>query len=240
MGASIRESGLTPGWARALLWTPFLLLGGSFLLLLPRTTRPAMLWLLEEDHPVETLTFVFLFAGGVVGLALARTLRRRGEKFWVWGFYLVFSVGLFLVAMDEIAWGQRVLGFRTPEAIRAVNRQGETTFHNIGDLQGRSEWLRLAFGLGGIVGVLLSFRPVFARVGAPFLLLPWFLLISVHAAIDAWNDYFPIQPRFDFTMQRTSEVVELLIGMAGFLYVFLNRRSLEAGRSPWSPEKKAP
>jgi hypothetical protein len=240
MEASLRESGVSRSWERVLVYTPFLLLGGSFLLLLPRATRPAMLWLLEEDHPVETLTFVFLFAGSVVGLGLARRLRRRGEPFRVWGFYLVFSIGLFLVAGDEIAWGQRVFGFGTPEAIREINRQGETTFHNIGDLQGRSEWLRLAFGIGGIVGVALSSRPAFARVGAPSLLLPWFLLISVHAAIDAWNDYFPIQPRFDFTMQRTSEMVELLIGMAGFLYVFLNRRELEAGRWPWDAKTKAP
>lgn len=233
MDASIREAGLSRDWARALLFAPFLLLGGSFLLLLPRATRPAMLWLLEEDHPVEALTFVFLFAGSVVGFGLAQALRRRGELTWVWGFYLLFSVGLLLVAMDEIAWGQRLLGFGTPEAIRAVNRQGETTFHNIGDLQGRSEWLRLLFGVGGIVGVGLSYRPAFARVGAPFLLLPWFLLISVHAAVDACNDFWAIHPRFDFTMQRTSEVVELLIGMAGFLYVFLNRRAFAAGRGAW-------
>jgi hypothetical protein len=188
-----------------------------------------MLWMLEEDHPVEQLTFVFAFAGSVVGAWLAFRLRARGEKLWIWGFYVLFSAGLFGTAMEEIAWGQRILGFHTPDSIRAVNRQGETTLHNIGPLQGRSEWLRLVFGLGGLVGVAFSYRPALRKIGAPPLLMPWFLLISVHAAIDAYNDVFPIEPRFDWAMQRTSEMVELLIAMAGFLYAFLNLRSLAPG-----------
>ncbi|MEP6994610.1 MAG: hypothetical protein ABI968_08830 [Acidobacteriota bacterium] len=224
---------------RVILYAPFVLLGGSFLLLLPRVTRPTMLWMLEENHPVEMLTFVFLFAGSLIGLRLAWTLRERGEKRWNYGFYVVFSLGLFVTAMEEIAWGQQLLGFETPESFRSINRQGETTLHNIGALQGRSEWLRLLFGTGGIVGVWLSFRPALAKIGAPAILLPWFLLIAAHAAIDAYNDSFPIQPRFDFTMQRTSEVVELLIGMAGFLYVLLNLRRLFSGAEPDGPVRKA-
>jgi hypothetical protein len=233
-----RADRIRPGWMRVILYAPFVLLGGSFLLLLARATRPAMLWMLEEDHPVETLTFAFLFAGSLVGLRLAWALRARGEKRWVRGFYVLFSIGLFLIAMEEIAWGQRLLGFQTTESFQSVNRQGEMTLHNIGALQGRSEWIRIVFGFGGIVGVGLGLRPALARIGAPIILLPWFLLISGHAAIDAYNDFFPIQGRFDFTMQRTSEVVELLIGIAAFLYVLLNLRRLAPGAAPDGPPRK--
>jgi hypothetical protein len=214
---------------RVILYAPFVLLGASFLVLRARATRPATLWMLEEDHPIELLTLVFLFAGSLIGLRLARALRARGEKRWISGLYVAFSVGLFVTAMEEIAWGQRLLGFEAPESFRSINRQGETTLHNISALHGRSEWLRFVFGLGGIVGVWLSFRPALAGIGAPVILLPWFLLTVTHAAIDPYNDFFPIQARFDSTMQRTSEVVELLIAMVAFLYVLLNFRKLVPG-----------
>lgn len=213
-------------WTRGIRYAPFVLLGGSFLFLLSATTRPATLWMLEEDHPVEMLTFLSLFAGSLISLWLARALRAGGENALIYGFYVVFSIGLFLIAMEEIAWGQRLLGFRTPQSILAINRQGETTFHNIGALQGKSEWMRLVFGLGGIVGVGLSRLPALAKIGVPAILLPWFLLITGHTAIDAYNDFFPIQAEFDFIMQRTSEVVELLIGIAGLLYVLMKFRTL--------------
>ena len=220
---------------RVLLFAPFVALGASFLLLLGKGTRPAMLWMLRENHPVEVATFALSFAGSLAGLRLARTLRERGEKLLVYGFYAVFSLGLFAIAMEEIAWGQKLLGFQTPAWLKPINRQGETTLHNIGALQGRSEWLRLVFGLAGIAGVLVSRRPRLARIAAPAILLPWFLLITAHAAVDAYNDVFPIQDWFDFTMQRTSEVVELLIAAAALLYVLLNSRRFRFGTWPEDP-----
>jgi len=211
---------------RILVGAPFIILGGSFLLLFLRPTRGATLWMLGEDRIVEQLTFVFLLAGGLIGLRLALALRATSEAPWIRAFHLVFGLCLILVAMEEISWGQRLLEFDTPASLRSLNYQGETTLHNLGALQGRSEWMRLGFGLGGLVGIGLSFRPALAGIGAPMILLPWFLVITGHAAVDALNDLVPIDERFDFAMQRTSEVVELLIGIAAFLYTLLAFRRL--------------
>jgi hypothetical protein len=224
--SSARACRIAPGLTRVIMVAPIVVLAGSFMLLLVKATRSGMLWMLEENHPVELLTFVCLLAGALLGLRLARALRARGVRSWIYGFYGVFAIGLFVIGMEEIAWGQALLGFETPEIFRSINRQSETTLHNIGALQGKSEWMRLTFGLGGVVGVLLFSRPRFAGIAAPPILLPWFLLIAAHAAVDAYNDVFPIQDRFDFMMQRTSEVVELMIAGAALLYVSLNFRRL--------------
>lgn len=218
----------------AILLSPVVIVLACGVLLLLRTTRAAMIWMLEENHPVELLTFVFLLGGGILGIVTAVEARRRGETALVYGFYFVFSTGLLLTSMDEIAWGQWFLGFETPQAWRAINLQGEMTLHNVGPLQDKTEVLRLAFGLGGLVGVGLSFYTPFRSIGASVLLLPWFLIISGHAAVDLYNDFFPIEAHFDFYMNRTSELIELLIGMAGTLYVYLNRRMLgrRAGHVP--------
>ncbi|MFZ2170221.1 MAG: hypothetical protein WAW61_11355 [Methylococcaceae bacterium] len=182
--------------------------------------------MLDENHPVELLTFVFALLGGIFGLALARRAKNQGEKTFVFSFYLFFSVALIFVAMEEIAWGQQFFKFDTPAAWRSINLQGETTFHNIVGMQGHSEILRLIFGLGGLVGVWLSFYPFFQKIGAPVILLSWFLIISFHAAVDYYNDYFPIEPRFDYYVRRSSELVEMFIAISGFLYVILNSKML--------------
>ncbi len=195
-------------------------------LILP-ATRKATLWLLDENHPVEHLTFVLALAGGVWGLALAWRARRHGENPIVLGFYALFSVALILVGMEEIAWGQQLLRFETPADWQAINLQGETTLHNLAGVHGHSEVLRLAFGLGGLAGVALSLTVRFRKIGAPPILLLWFAAISAHAALDVYNDAFPIEQRLDFYVQRTSELVELLITASGLLYVLLNSRMLE-------------
>jgi len=191
-----------------------------------------MLWMLREDGPIEDLTAAFLFVGGLTSLRLALALRTREERPFVSWFYMTFALGVLLVAMEEIAWGQRLLGLQTPEWIRSINAQGETTLHNVGALQGKSEGMRLLFGAGGLLGVGLSVRPTFGRIGAPVLLLPWFLLITGHAAIDTYNDFFPIQEQFDLAMQRTSEMVELMIGIAALLFALLNYRRLVSKANP--------
>jgi hypothetical protein len=224
--------GLRAGLRLAIMVLPVVAMLLMVLMLLDPASESTARWMLEENHPIEMLTFVFLFAGGVLGLFLAGRARQRGESTLVCNFYLVFALGLLFAGMEEIAWGQQLLGFETPAFLKGLNRQGETTLHNLRGLNGRTELLRLAFGCGGILGVYLS-AGRFRRLAAPRLLLPWFVVIAAHAGIDYYADLVRIEHDFDFLIRHTSELVELLIGAAGFLYVFLHwaRLSDEGGRA---------
>lgn len=202
-------------------YAPFVVLGGSALLLLIPATERAARWLLAEDHPVEALTFVAFLGASVMALRLA-WLHRRGFPWVIRGVYLLLALGFFGIAMEEVSWGQRWMGFETPEVFRRLNRQGEVTLHNIGALQGSSEWMRLCAGLGGLLAVAARRIPALDRIAAPAVLESWFLVITAHAIVDVFNDIVPLERRFDFIMQRTSEVVEMLIGVAALLYGCLN------------------
>ena len=61
--------------------------------------------------------------------------------------------GLALVSLlaigEELSWGQRIVGFETPE-IAAANRQGELTLHNDARLEDPA---RLALLIGGLYGM---------------------------------------------------------------------------------------
>ncbi|MGZ8954994.1 MAG: hypothetical protein ACXW0Q_09990 [Methylovulum sp.] len=208
-----------------IIFTPVIMTFLFTIFLLIPATHHATLWMLDENSPVELLTFFFAIAGGILGLALARRTRIH-EKTLVFGFYIAFSLALIFVGMEEIAWGQQFFGFDTPSAWLSINMQGETTLHNLKHIQGHTEIFRLTFGIGGLIGVWLAFHPYFKKIGAPAILLPWFIIITLHAAVDLYNDYFPIEQQFDYCLMRTAELIELLITISGFLYVVLNWKML--------------
>ena len=213
-------SPLGPRALRVITYTPALLLGASAAFVLIPATRDAALWVLAEDRPVEALTFIALLGASVLAVRLA--WRHKGGYPWVSVAYVLFGAASFLIAVEEVSWGQRWLGFETPESFRGINRQGELTLHNVGALQGSSEWMRLLAGLAGLFAVAAHRIPALIRLSAAAVLYSWFLVITGHALVDSFNDIVPIEPRFDFMMQRTSEVIELLIGLAAFLYGWLN------------------
>ena len=84
----------------------------------------------KEDGIVEWLTVVGLLLGSFVCLSrLAALWKKR-----TWWFLLVtFGLGLFLffAAGEEISWGQRILGLKTPEYFEEHNAQHETNLHNL-------------------------------------------------------------------------------------------------------------
>jgi hypothetical protein len=218
-----KKARINPYCKFIIIFTPIvIMLVYSYILYNPLTRNIGLL-LLEENNLIEILTFIFFTIGGILGFRLSIITKKSGENFLTYGFYFIYSIGLIIIAMEEIAWGQWFFGFDTPEALIAINRQGETTLHNIGCLQGHSEILRLSFGIGGLVGICLNFHPFFRNIGAPLILLSWFTIISFHAFIDVVNDIIPINRQFDYFMQRTSELIELYISISALLYIQLNR-----------------
>ena len=130
---------------------------------------------LNEQNPVEMLTFLFELLAGILGLALAWQLKKRGEPFVVIGFYVLFAIGILLLAGEEVSWGQWIVGkeaLPTPSWLKDENVQGDITLHNVEPVYGNANLFYLAFGLGGLVGIWVSFWPRFRKVGASLILLP--------------------------------------------------------------------
>jgi len=204
---------------------PFVVAFAYSALLTFKPTRAVAIQMADENYPVEILTFLFLLAGGIYGVRLAILARRRGlATLWVI-FYLTFSVFLLLTAMEEISWGQWFFHFHTPEAIARINTQQEFTLHNLNGLGGHTVWLRLAFGVGGLVGIALWFVPFFRTVAASPKLTVWFVVITALAVGDLVSDFAgprSVAALFDVM----SEVNELLIAAAACLYLWLNAREL--------------
>ena len=82
--------------------------------------------LFNEDGWVENLTAVWLFLGGVFLFAVALMERKVFQRL----VYVAGGVALIYGAGEEISWGQRIFGWRTPDILAEINSQGELTLHN--------------------------------------------------------------------------------------------------------------
>lgn len=113
--------------------TMILGLGCAALLL----TSPKMLMeMTQEDTLIEWASALLLIIGS--GCFVAEILRRiqsGTDSDWIAKIELAIAIGmallLFLIAMEEISWAQRLFDFDTPDEIEQMNWQGEFNFHNL-------------------------------------------------------------------------------------------------------------
>ena len=217
---------LSRGWLGLIVPTPFVVSFVYSALLTYKPTRAFALLMSEENYPVELLTFALLLAGGIYGVRLAMAARRRALPATWTIFYLAFSACLLLIAMEEISWGQWFFHFHTPESIARINTQQEFNVHNLNGIGGKTEWLRLGFGVGGFIGIALGCVPAFRAVAASPKLWAWFLVITAFALGDVVTDYVGYGSRVAALFEAMREVVELLIAAAACLYLRLNSKQL--------------
>ncbi len=77
----------------------------------------------KEDSLFEWVTAIFFLLASVLCFATFK----RNKNIFVLGLALMFFMGM----GEEISWGQRIIGFNTPEELKMVNVQKETNIHNL-------------------------------------------------------------------------------------------------------------
>ena len=178
-------------------------------------------WLLKENNPIEMLTFLVFFVSGIYGLFMVKKNKAYlGLLFTI--FYTFFSIVLILIAMEEIAWGQWFFHFDTPKEWQDLNVQGETTLHNLTQIQGKNDVLRFIYGMGGLIGMLLGKISFYKKVSVPNVLILWFIIITIYAGLDIITDYIKLREGIMRAIYAITEVIELLIAGSSFLYLWLN------------------
>ena len=200
---------------------------------------PLYLLLVREDSLVEWLTALVYLAGVVVSWLLCSRLYAL-RRFALAGFYAVLGACCLFVALEEVSYGQRLLGFATPERVVTRNVQQEMTIHNLDFMQRMFFTLiPLAAGLFGMAGVvLLAVRRRIGRERArqlSFLVPPWYLASwFVPVALFAFYATF-FWGRTGFIQWQDQEPLEALLafGLVAFLLHNLARcRRGEAGTRP--------
>jgi hypothetical protein len=202
---------------------PFFFLIFQIILTLPGNYKYILLFW-GENKAFENIQFAFFLLGALLSLRIAWLTKLQLERPMVWGFYFLLFLLLIFIAMEEIAWGQQFLHFRTPEFIRDFNAQNEFTLHNVELLQRRSDILNFAFSIAALSGVYFSRQKVLKNLFIPRVLFPWIFFLVILSTMGVFNDLVSISEQIDFTIHKQTETVELLIAIGSFLFLLLNSR----------------
>jgi hypothetical protein len=180
--------------------------------------------LISEDQWGEYATSVaWAFCALFSLMAAIRTRGRFQRISW-----LLISLGALFVGGEEISWGQRIFGLRTPQFLSEWNTQNELTVHNL--YLFNAGFLRdLAVLLVCLVSLLVSvlaaigptkYRSRFNKPGFPLVpvyLFPLFLL--------------PVYFWWSTPVIRYDEIGELLLGFAMFTFALNQCLPLKLGKS---------
>jgi hypothetical protein len=190
-------------------------LGGHF------TDTATLTWISREDGLIEQITaFIFL----VCSLLSAHTAIKVHSRYRRIVFGL-FAIGFFLCFGEEISWGQRILGFETPEAFQEYNVQNEFNLHNLGGYLIDHMFIAGVFLYGFIFPLLTWKHPfwhnLFDKFGIPISsvgLAVGFLIISM---LHDWTVY-RILPETVFSIGELREMVASI----GFLLLIIESRKM--------------
>jgi hypothetical protein len=211
-----RELSVSPRLAAAAFLLP---LGGGVVVLAARADRDVFRFLVAEDSLLEWLQVAGYVAAAALALAVARRLRAHGSSFAALAFG-GFAVGCLFIAGEEIAWGQRLVGFGTPEPLAEINEQGEVTVHNIDTVQQLFSRFVLVAGLYGAAAPWLL-RARGGRAGVAALFVPPLAVSSAFAVAAAYKlTRLLVLPEPGFTVTKVGEWPEtcLALGFAGLAF----------------------
>ncbi len=166
---------------------------------------------IQEDHWMEWSTvWAFLLTAAAAVVGARRQWRTDRRLPW---FLTGLALFAFLVAMEEISWGQRLFNFTPPEYFLADNFQQELNVHNIiaGDLRQLGFLVVVvAYGVAlPILGLLPFAGSWFCRLG---ILPPPPALAPAFAATAIFYQNYPLE--------FTGEWAELMLGLGMTIAVF--------------------
>jgi len=92
-----------------------------------------------EDGPFETATAVGFFGASCLFLFSVRATNGTVIN----SVLAAMGIMAFVVAGEEISWGQRMFGVSTPEYLKEINFQDEINIHNIGIVNHVFNWISI-------------------------------------------------------------------------------------------------
>jgi len=220
--------GLTRGRALAIALAPLV----GTLAVIASVPHPGLFRrVIDEDGPVEWLQFALILVAGLLFAYMgARLIHRRWHRFG--SLYLLLAAAALFVAGEEISWGQRVLGLRTPEELARINAQQEISVHNIYGLHQPFIYAVMLAGMYGTILPLvgLTFPESRRRSTVMRLLVPPLCLIPAFFVPFCYRLYrLVLQPELNypvgyqtFVITELSEVGELCLYFAVLVFAWLN------------------
>ncbi len=189
--------------------------------------------IVKEHYPVESISLIVILVSIIIGIKFILLMYRRNIESYKIIFVSLLVLGLIFVGLEEVSWGQWFFYFKSPEYFKETNLQRETNIHNLRDLHVIFEYIRVFIGVGGIISIFLNNTKTFKYISSPFVLFLSFLVITIFSGLDVYNFYQPNQRLlfqvggFWWFLKFNMEIIELLIGLSAFIFLYSNYRRLK-------------
>lgn len=137
----------------------------------------------NEDSWLENFTAVaFLLAGGML-FAAALAARRLFPRFA----YILGGLVMAFFAIEEISWGQRIIGFETPDFLAIASAQEEFNIHNRYDVEFiflKEKEVLFALCIVACIAFFLRKDRIFGIPSPPILLILAILVLLSFASLN--------------------------------------------------------
>ena len=189
--------------------------------------------IIQEDGALESIQVAAYFLSSLLAWHVASICSGPSQRLIRWA-YRVLACGLLVVALEEINWGQRLLGVATPDWFQRNSSQGEINIHNLHPVQSVLHPVYITVGFVGGLSWLarplgLADRSAFVRAVATewytaiyFLLCSFTYLVLELARVLSVRFGMAFFRLGDFFVWRDQEVGETMLAL-GFLMFLATR-----------------
>lgn len=193
--------------------------------------KEAYKWFTGEDRFAENIQVILWIISFVLSFNVVQNNIRKGNYLFA-ALYVLLCAGIFFIIGEEISWGQRIMGWQTPESLKMINKQNETNVHNIQGVGDTIKWIHLVVGAYGTflpLAVLRfkknleHYRSAISMLVPHYTLLPFFLIPFL------WRMYrnlFEVPNKYYFVISEYSEVIELIIAFAFTFFLIFQYRQI--------------
>jgi len=178
--------------------------------------------LIQEDSVIEYAQAFFYFLSSIISFIVSIKILKN--KITLHGvLYGILAIGLLLISLEEMSWGQRLFNIPNPDYFKQHNVQNEISFHNLDTVQPRLHKIYILIGAYGAFAWLFvqAFMPrvkTKCRHIVNFVVPDWFVssyfffIFFIYTLFD-----YVIRPYAGgFLLWRDQEPMELLLSL-GFL-----------------------
>ena len=175
-----------------------------------------------EGGFIEYGTSLAFLLSAVFAFPIGKFFIKQKNKALGYLYYLICA-GLFLVGMEEISWGQKLIGFESTEFFQNYNSQEEVTLHNLiwvnEYLDKGLMFVALIAGTSWLIYKLISKSK--HNYQAKFIIPRWFLasffiivfmFFYLVEYVETWNS----------TIENFQESAELIFSLGGFCFILTN------------------
>lgn len=214
------------GFAIAIYSSPLLL---TLLLLIVKIClgQDSLVWenLSSERGVSEYGTAIFYLLVSVFAYPMVRPFWREGRKLMAVCYGLLTLAGFF-VGMEEISWGQRLIGFEEPQFWAEHNAQSEFTFHNLSFYH--EHLLNESFIVVGLIGsfswlALRWWQPrkLMRQIDLSYIVPDWFISSFFYPTLIFYIIHV-FTDGLGFFITRDQEHCEFIMSLGILLFVVIN------------------